>query len=87
MAVPDANESDTLPILIFPLNCFEDGVSVLASQAIPCIGVPSLRARRRNCEDEIFVCPQELLPQPLLAQDSVKVDFRQLAKFPSFQRI
>lgn len=35
MAVPDANESNALPSLIFLLDCFENCVGVLASQAIP----------------------------------------------------
>lgn len=87
MAVPDANESDTLPILIFLLNCFEDGVGVLVSQTIPCIGVTSLRDRRRDGKDEVLVRPQELLPQPLLAQDSVQIDFKLSAKLPRLQII
>lgn len=73
---PDANESNTLPFFILVLDCFKDGVGVLASQAVPCIGVTSLRTGRCDGEDEVFVRPQKLLPQPLFAQDSVQIDFK-----------
>lgn len=78
--VPDANESNTIPLFIFVLNCFKDSVGMLASQAIPCIGVTSLRVGRCDGEDEVFVCPQELLPQPLFAQDPVEIDCKQSAR-------
>lgn len=55
--VPDKNESNILPILVFVLDSFKDGIGMLASQTIPIIGVSSLRAWRRDREDEIFVCP------------------------------
>lgn len=77
--LPNTNESETLSILIFVLDRFKDSVRVLASQAIALIGVPSFRSGGRDGEDEVLVCPQELLPQPLLAQDFVKVDFKQSA--------
>lgn len=49
---------------------------MLASQAIPIIGVSSRRAWRRDREDEVFVCPQELLPQLLFAQNPIEIDFK-----------
>ena len=57
------------------LDRLKDSVGVLASQAIPLIGVPSLRPGCRDREDEVLVCPQELLPQPILAKDLVEIDF------------
>lgn len=76
MDVPDKNESNIIPILVFVLDGFKDGIGMLARQAIPEIGVSSLRAWRRDREDEIFVCPQELLPQLLFAQNPIEIDFK-----------
>lgn len=54
--VPDTNEPHILSILIFVLDRVEHGIGMLAGQAVPCIGVPSLDAGRCNREDEVFVC-------------------------------
>lgn len=54
--VPDSNKSNILSFLVFVLDSFKDGICVLASQAVPCIGVPSLCAGRRDREYEVFVC-------------------------------
>lgn len=74
--VPDANQSNFLTLLVFVFDCFKYGIGVLASQAIPCIGVSSLCAGRRDREDEVLICLQQLLPQLLLTQDPVEVDLK-----------